>query len=242
MEENVKKCSICKEVKNINLFSKNKSSKDGFKNYCKQCASYANKKYREKYREEINKRNRAFYERSKQNSKQRTEKELQKGVKYCTRCKSILPIENFRQRGNGGFYSTCRKCDNERNREYRLNNYEKYKQQHRKSEQIRNKRKKETKNTFSDYDWKFCKQFFENKCAYCGKEEALTRDHINPLCKGGATIPENILAVCHSCNNLKSSFDFKDWYRKQEFFTIERYNKILEYINIASQFRGNGLV
>ena len=38
-----KKCSKCKENKNISLFYKNKSKKDGFSSYCKDCQSFLEK-------------------------------------------------------------------------------------------------------------------------------------------------------------------------------------------------------
>ena len=47
----MKICSICKELKDYNLFYKNKSNKDGHHSSCKDCQS-KNKKYdREKRRQ-----------------------------------------------------------------------------------------------------------------------------------------------------------------------------------------------
>lgn len=42
----MKTCGRCSELKAVFNFSKDKSKKDGFQNYCKQCASIAHSKYR----------------------------------------------------------------------------------------------------------------------------------------------------------------------------------------------------
>lgn len=41
----MKKCSKCKEEKEIELFSKDKSKKCGYKYYCKKCESITKKLY-----------------------------------------------------------------------------------------------------------------------------------------------------------------------------------------------------
>jgi hypothetical protein len=52
-----KKCSKCSKIKEVNLFFKNKNTKDGFASQCKKCM----KKYREKNKEKINKYNKNLY-------------------------------------------------------------------------------------------------------------------------------------------------------------------------------------
>lgn len=46
MEE--KQCKYCKEIKSINLFSLDKSKKDGHQKYCKECNKMLNRKYKER--------------------------------------------------------------------------------------------------------------------------------------------------------------------------------------------------
>jgi len=48
-----KKCNRCLEEKEISLFGKNKSSKDGLYSLCKYCASETQKKYRDKNKDSI---------------------------------------------------------------------------------------------------------------------------------------------------------------------------------------------
>lgn len=44
-------------------------------------------------------------------------------------------------------------------------------------------------------------------CMYCGEtfaEEVLSRDHVTPMCKGGADSWTNVVAACFHCNNKKA--------------------------------------
>lgn len=45
-------------------------------------------------------------------------------------------------------------------------------------------------------------------CSYCGKhfpESKLTRDHIQPVSRGGRDVWENVVAACWKCNNKKGA-------------------------------------
>lgn len=59
------------------------------------------------------------------------------------------------------------------------------------------------------------------KCAYCG-QIARSLDHVLPRHKGGLTIIENLVPACLSCNGHKGAEDWVQWYRKQDFYDIER--------------------
>lgn len=54
--ENVKKCYMCEEIKDISEFGKNKANKDGFENRCKKCRNAYAATQREKHREATNAR------------------------------------------------------------------------------------------------------------------------------------------------------------------------------------------
>jgi 5-methylcytosine-specific restriction endonuclease McrA len=87
--------------------------------------------------------------------------------------------------------------------------------------------------TLTREEWRLCKEYFYNECAYCGKKERLSKDHLVPLKKGGALSKDNILPTCRSCNVSKSTWDFLDWYVRQSFYSVERHFKILKYINVG---------
>lgn len=80
---------------------------------------------------------------------------------------------------------------------------------------------------------RFRKQIFEywGGCAYCGKENPTTLDHVIPRAKGGATVKQNLIAACGDCNILKSSEDWCIWFRSQSFWTFEKEYKILKWVN-----------
>ncbi len=55
------------------------------------------------------------------------------------------------------------------------------------------------------------KQLFrrdEHICMYCGKQfgnALLTRDHVQPLSRGGLDVWENVVTACRACNQTKDS-------------------------------------
>ncbi len=65
----------------------------------------------------------------------------------------------------------------------------------------------------ADYDFKsICKEW-DNKCAYCGEEGKLERDHVIGMNKDdvGLDLAQNIVPVCRSCNNYKqkNKYDYE---------------------------------
>lgn len=52
-------------------------------------------------------------------------------------------------------------------------------------------------------EWIALKASFGNKCAFCGSEEKVQRDHILPICKGGRDSIDNIQPLCWRCNFRK---------------------------------------
>ena len=57
----MKICSKCKNEKEFSDFSKWKYSKDGFRNYCKECSKNEQKKYREKNKDTLKEKSRIYY-------------------------------------------------------------------------------------------------------------------------------------------------------------------------------------
>lgn len=84
--------------------------------------------------------------------------------------------------------------------------------------------------SYTAKDVEVIKEFFEYSCAYCGAQENLTVDHIVALAAGGTNDVNNIIPSCLSCNCSKGSRNMHSWYTKQAFFSEERYEKILYYI------------
>lgn len=74
---------------------------------------------------------------------------------------------------------------------------------------------------------------FNGCCAYCGVADLLTVDHVLPLSAGGLEEPQNIVPACRYCNSSKHVFMVEDWYRRQPFFTEERWGKIQRHCPAA---------
>jgi len=74
------------------------------------------------------------------------------------------------------------------------------------------------------------KEEWDCECAYCGSDENLTIDHIVPRAKGGTDFTKNVLCACHECNQDKGHTPVEDWYLSQEFFDIDRYEKIKDWM------------
>jgi 5-methylcytosine-specific restriction endonuclease McrA len=41
------------------------------------------------------------------------------------------------------------------------------------------------------------------RCAYCGKHDPFTKDHVIPKSRGGSDDKSNLVWCCHSCNSKK---------------------------------------
>lgn len=75
---------------------------------------------------------------------------------------------------------------------------------------------------FTQRDWLAALQYWEHKCAICGRPAGLwsklVPDHWIPLANGGSNDSKNIVPMCHAakggekcCNNLKSDHDPVEW-------------------------------
>lgn len=230
-----KVCTKCgKELpKTREYFTASKYHKDGFHNHCKKCRGFKS------YGFALNTEN----------------KELAKnGLKKCKYCGKVKPIEEYRMVGKHRRIEYCPDCEAiakkekakydkkylEENKEKKKEYYQQWKEQggseiRRINEQQREARKRSLKNTLTLEDWHDCLEYFDNRCAYCGcKSEQLSQDHVIPLSKGGEYVRENIVPACKSCNSSKNNRDLDYFYELTEYFTYERYIKILEWINFKN--------
>lgn len=60
-------------------------------------------------------------------------------------------------------------------------------------------------------DWRRIRHEHGGRCAYCARPMRLSMDHIEPLSRGGAHDPENIVAACTSCNSSKADKSVLHW-------------------------------
>lgn len=101
--------------------------------------------------------------------------------------------------------------------------------------------KNRVENNFNKNDWNACIAYFDNKCAYCGKEKKLTQDHFVALVHGGEHTRNNVVCACGFCNASKHKKNFFIWYPKQPFYSREREKNIMRYLDYNPQTKSQQL-
>lgn len=66
-------------------------------------------------------------------------------------------------------------------------------------------------------------------CAYCG-QTADTLDHVQPIVRGGLTIPTNLVPACRECNLRKGHADAIGWFRDHHGWSPDREQRLLDWI------------
>lgn len=84
--------------------------------------------------------------------------------------------------------------------------------------------------SLTDDEWNQAVQYFGNKCAYCGEEKELEREHFIPVSKGGGFTKDNIIPACTYCNTSKLNKCFFEWYFGFIYHSQEREEKLLKYL------------
>lgn len=229
------KTKICKDCKkelplNRDYFTVAKSNKDGFHNKCKICRGFKN------------------YGISLPRENAMLKKE---GLKRCSICKEIKPIDIYEQVGKTRLKEWCPDCDeiakrnkSEYDRIYFENNKERKREYYsqwkdnggRYIRNINEQKRRCSINKSDNYltidEWNLILDNFNHECAYCGKkQDILSQDHVIPVIKGGGYTIDNIIPACNSCNSRKNSKDLSYFYDCYDYFTEDRYLKILEWIN-----------
>ena len=239
-------CSRCKtELPATNeYFHKNKDGKNGLHSICNNCNKEYNKQYDQKNALKILQRKKVYRQNKKEYLKQWHKKYREKNREYIKIQNKKYQIENADQIKE--HYKQWYKDNTEKVCEwgtrYYQNNIEHVKQKHKewhlnnrdKCQIVRQRseaRKKQLPSHYNTEQWKRVKQYFDNKCAYCGKEGKLAQDHFIALSKGGEYTINNIIPACMSCNSSKKDSDFFKWYPKQKVCSKKREQKILKYLN-----------
>lgn len=90
-------CSKCKKEKDIKEFSKDRTTKDGLRYWCKECVSKYNKEFHQK------------------NKEKHTDKYYQNlnGTKRCFKCGEVKDISKFSKNRTkkDGLHNRCKQCD-----------------------------------------------------------------------------------------------------------------------------------
>ena len=250
-----KKCKTCGEwlvASNFNFY-KEKNGKYGLKSQCKECG----KEYREKNKDKRKKYNKEYYEKNKDKiieykKEYREEnkdkiKERQREWNKNNKDKIKEYYENNKDKIKE-YYEENKDKIKERQRKYREKNKDKEKERQRKwyennpekSFNRHNKRRSKLENQgrgITKEQYIECNNWFDWKCAYSGEKmkndkstHGRTIDHIIALDNKGLNEPWNIVPMRKGYNSSKfNRINSLDWYIEQEYFDIDRLNKIVEW-------------
>ena len=213
-----KKCTKCREwlVANNYNFGKDKRIKWGLKSQCKRCVKECQKEWYENNKEHCKKLQKEWRENNKEHCKQWREnnKEYEKERKKQWR-------ENNKEH------------DKKVKKEWNKNNPEKaFNRRNKRRSKLENQGRGITNEQYIEYN-----KWFDWKCAYSGEKMknnkstyGRTLDHIVALDNGGLNEPWNIVPMRKGYNSSKQDrIDSMTWYLEQEYFDIERLNKIIEW-------------
>ncbi|UUV25958.1 MULTISPECIES: HNH endonuclease [Lysinibacillus] len=105
------------------------------------------------------------------------------------------------------------------------------------------KRQQHKTHTITNEEWKVCKEFFNNKCAYCGlhidnhfnryggelKWSDFHKEHVD---HNGSNGIENCVPSCKMCNSNKWTYKLEEWYNDgNEIYDKSRQDKIYKWLN-----------
>jgi len=207
-------CSKCGEEKSLECFYTEKRNKDGFTGECKTCLAIRMKQYNKDNKEKI-----AI-----------TKKQ------YCADNKETISIKMKQyQKDNKEtikqYYEDNKEIISIKSKQYREDNPEKF----RLYTQRRRALKQGLPSTLTTIQWNGVKEYFNNKCAYCGEDKPLEQEHLIALSKGGEYTHNNIIPCCRNCNNSKHDKDFFKWYPTQKQYNKERESKILTHLGYTTE-------
>ena len=250
-----KKCTKCGKwlVANSFNFGKTKKGKWGLKSQCKECGrKYYNKyydnnkeyekerskqwrennkeyfkEYREDNKEYFKERNKQYYEDNKEYIKERSKQWYKDNKEYYKQYYEDNK-EYYKQ-----YYKDNKDKILEYNKQWHKNNPEKVFNKH-------NRRRSKLENQgrgINKEQYKECNEWFDWKCAYSGEKmesnnstNGRTLDHIVALDNDGLNEPWNCIPMKKGYNTSKHiTENVLNWYLEQEYFDIERLNKIVEW-------------
>ena len=176
--------------------------------------------YRENNRDRIRKNNKRWRENNKEHDKQYKKQWYENNKEYC-------------KEKNKQWNENNKEYKKEIDKQWRENNKEKCFNNHNKRRNKENNQGRGINKT----QWEKMFNFFDFKCAYSNiylgnenNKNIRSVDHILALDNGGLNEPWNCVPMVKSYNSSKNKrVDVLNWYMEQEYFDIDRLNKIVEW-------------
>lgn len=236
-ERGYKLCRDCGEVKALSDFNAALHCLGDRRPECKECSKKALREYNE--RPEVQEKGRQYRRREDVRARARAyestpEYKALKG-KYDKSDERKAYKRLYRQRPEVKtryrlYYQRLDRREKynriERER-YRLD--EKIRARARSNTQARRARLLSLPDTLTAEDWQRAIDYFGGRCAVCGRlphgQLVLAADHWIPLSRGGATIPENIIPLCHSLRGASGSCNRNKWYKDPVVWLLEKFGE-----------------
>ncbi|MBK5254375.1 MAG: HNH endonuclease [Peptostreptococcaceae bacterium] len=254
----MKICKICKNEFKANLdnFYAEKRTKCGLQAICKKCYSNKSQKYRstDGYKEKVAKLSHRYYLENEAKIKEynknyyidnrevlivnckeygfkNKEKRAIDAKIYRNKNSEIIAVKSHLK------YLRNAKSISEKGKIYRIKNRVAIRKWKAQSEEVRRTRIKGGICNFTYKDWNKCISYFDNKCAYCGKELKLEKEHFVPVANSGDYTKNNIIPACRHCNSSKGSKSFFKWYPKFRHYSKKREKLILKYLDYDNEIQ-----
>jgi len=141
--------------------------------------------------------------------------------KICTICKEEKLLDQFKKTKAGYLKKICSPCDNKRAHDYDAKNWEN--RMVRGAKYIDKKKKRNNKNIVTKKYIQKQHKLQNNKCFYCDCEmkygigvsrECSTGITLERISSDLPHINSNCVLICHECNTMKSSVDFRKFIEK----------------------------
>ena len=191
-DSNMKTCKRCELSKSLAEFGVDRSKKDGYNRYCKECARkkararyqknpelyiQIQRRFRDEHRQEVRESNR------KHDAKRREKK--------------IVYMRGWHNRNRERTTEENRR----RARQWARDNPDRVRVQ----KQRRRARMVGAGGSFTAQEFKELCDRYGNVCLACSLPKALAADHVIPIAKGGSSNIDNIQPLCKSCNTRKGA-------------------------------------
>lgn len=191
----MKTCTKCQVEKPLDQFYKEPRGKDGLFARCKTCHLAATANWQKNNRDKVNGIARRYYQNNRETI-------ARKSVEYYEKNRSTLLSKKKERR------QLKRDEISEYQKEWYRRNPNKF------SEYAHRRRVRLASGDvrrFTETDWRKLLHRFDNRCAYCGSDGELTKDHVVPISRGGRHAVGNIVPACWQCNMSKGTKFLVEW-------------------------------
>lgn len=215
----MKVCSTCKTEKPLTEFGRNTNRPDGLDNCCRDCRREIRRRYKERHPQRV-KESQAKYQAKHKEDKRDYDKQYREANK-----------ETIQQRKRA-YYQEHKDSERARVENWKTEHPEQYRAVHSAAKHRYRAQLLENGGSYTHEQLLECLEFFGYCCAYSGEplQPDYHVDHVVPISKGGRNDIKNIVPANPVPNIKKKDKDWVDWFFNSEYFSEERYKKIIEWL------------